>query len=112
MVLSKLGIAAGDKGTCDQAIDPHPGNASYRRVLWAVLGINLVIFTVEVVAALAACSASLQADALDFLGDTANFIIGSSVAGMALPYRATAALVKGATIGAFGLWGARPLWIP
>ena len=89
---------------CEQAADPHRGNASYRRVLWAVLGINLVMFAVEVVAGLAAGSAALQADALDFLGDTANYMISLFVVGMALRYRATAALVKGATMGVFGLW--------
>src|SRR5689334_22142913 len=48
--------------------DTHRGNAArYRRVLWAVLAINAVMFVVEVGAGLAAKSASLQADALDFL---------------------------------------------
>jgi hypothetical protein len=52
----------------------------------------------------AAGSASLQADALDFLGDTANYAISLIVVGMALRYRASAALAKGATMGLFGLW--------
>jgi Co/Zn/Cd efflux system component len=89
---------------CDQAIDPHRGDVRYRRVLWAVLVINAAMFAVEVAAGLAAGSAALQADALDFVGDTANYAISLFVAGMALRYRATAALVKGATMGAFGLW--------
>jgi Co/Zn/Cd efflux system component len=54
---------------CDQIIDPHRGDERYRRVLWAVLAINVAMFAIEVVAGLAAGSASLQADALDFLGD-------------------------------------------
>src|SRR6185312_981422 len=78
--------------------------AAYRRVLWAVLAINAVMFVVEVGAGLAAKSASLQADALDFLGDAANYGISLFVVGMALRYRASAALAKGATMGAFGLW--------
>jgi Co/Zn/Cd efflux system component len=44
---------------CDQPIDPHRGNESYRRVLWAVLGINVVMFAVEVTAGLAAGSATM-----------------------------------------------------
>jgi Co/Zn/Cd efflux system component len=52
---------------CDHAHDPHPGDEAYRRVLWAVLAINAGMFAVEVSAGLAAGSASLQADALDFL---------------------------------------------
>jgi Co/Zn/Cd efflux system component len=78
--------------------------AAYKRVLWAVLGINAAMFVVEVGAGLAAGSASLQADALDFLGDAANYGISLFVVGMALRYRASAALAKGASMGMFGLW--------
>ena len=86
-------------------LDPHRGNAAaYRRVLWAVLAINAMMFLVEIGAGLAAGSASLQADALDFLGDAGNHAISLIVVGMALRYRATAALAKGATMGLFGLW--------
>ena len=46
---------------------------------------------------------SLQADALDFLGDAANYGISLSVAGMALDHRARAALIKGISMGLFGL---------
>jgi Co/Zn/Cd efflux system component len=76
----------------------------YRRVLWAVLAINAAMFLVEIGAGLAAGSASLQADALDFFGDAANYAISLMVVGMALRYRASAALAKGATMGLFGLW--------
>ena len=77
---------------------------AYRRVLLAVLAINAAMFAVEVIAGLAAGSAALQADALDFLGDAANYAISLFVVGMALRYRASAALAKGATMAAFGLW--------
>jgi len=53
---------------------------------------------------LAAGSASLQADALDFLGDAANYAISLFVVGLALRYRAMAAVAKGATMGTFGIW--------
>src|SRR5271156_1953067 len=85
-------------------LDPHRGNYIYRRVLWAVLAINEAMFLVEIGAGLAAGSASLQADALDFFGDAANYAISLTVVGMALRYRATAAMAKGATMGLFGLW--------
>jgi Co/Zn/Cd efflux system component len=51
---------------CDhcQTSDPEHGNSSYRRALWIVLGINAVMFLVEIGAGLAVGSASLQADAL------------------------------------------------
>jgi Co/Zn/Cd efflux system component len=80
---------------------PDPG---YRRALWMVLAINALMFCVEIGAGLVAGSASLQADALDFLGDAANYAISLFVAGMALRYRAMAALGKATTMGLFGLW--------
>ena len=85
-------------------LDPHRGDSGYRHILWTVLAINLAMFLVEIGAGLAAGSASLQADALDFFGDAANYAISLMVVGMALRYRATAALAKGATMGLFGLW--------
>jgi Co/Zn/Cd efflux system component len=84
--------------------DPHRGTPAYRRVLWAVLAINAAMFLVEIGAGLAAGSASLQADALDFFGDAANYAISLLVVGLALRYRAMAALAKGGTMGLFGLW--------
>jgi Co/Zn/Cd efflux system component len=89
---------------CNPPVDTHRGNEAYRRVLWAVLAINAAMFAVEVAAGLAAGSASLQADALDFLGDAGNYAISLFVVGMALQYRATAALIKGATMALFGVW--------
>ena len=89
---------------CNSSVDPHRCDNGYRRVLWAVLAINAAMFAIEVVAGLAAGSASLQADALDFLGDAGNYAISLFVVGMALRYRAAAALIKGVTMGAFGLW--------
>jgi Co/Zn/Cd efflux system component len=91
---------------CDhcQTPDPHRGSAAYRQVLWIVLAINATMFLVEIGAGLAAGSASLQADALDFFGDASNYAISLLVVGMALRYRAMAALAKGSTMGLFGLW--------
>ena len=86
------------------SFDNRAKNSAYRRVLWAVLVINALMFLVEVGAGLAAGSASLQADALDFLGDAANYGISLFVVGMALRYRASAALAKGTTMAAFGIW--------
>ncbi|MGQ3486435.1 cation transporter [Roseovarius pacificus] len=76
----------------------------YRAILWIVLTINAVMFAVEIIAGLAAGSAALQADALDFFADAANYGISLFVLGMTLRWRASAALVKGASMGLFGLW--------
>lgn len=76
----------------------------WRRILWIALIINGAMFLVEIVAGVAADSRALQADALDFLGDSANYAISLGVAGMALAWRARAALLKAATMLIFGLW--------
>ena len=84
------------------------GNAhndpTWRRVLWLALALNGTMFAVEIVAGLAADSRALQADTLDFLGDSANYAISLGVAGMAIVWRARAALAKAATMLAFGIW--------
>jgi Co/Zn/Cd efflux system component len=90
-------------GHHEQLPDPQ-AEARQRRVLWAALVINATMFAVEIGAGLAAGSVSLQADALDFLADAANYAVSLAVVGMVLRRRATAALLKGATMGAFGLW--------
>lgn len=85
-------------------VDRRRDTNAYRRVLWLVLTINGAMFLLEIAAGLAAGSASLQADALDFLGDAANYAISLIVVGMALRYRASAALAKGTTMALFGFW--------
>lgn len=77
---------------------------AWRRVLWIALAINAGMFAVEIAAGVAAHSASLKADALDFLGDSANYAISLGVAGMALEWRARAALLKGISLLLLGLW--------
>ena len=65
---------------------------SWRRALWIALAVNAGMFLAEIVAGVAAGSASLQADALDFLGDAANYAIslwrGRHGARLARPCRA------------------------
>ena len=89
---------------CNHTPEDQLRDSRYRRVLWVVLVINAGMFFVEIAAGLASRSASLQADALDFLADAANYGISLFVVGMALRYRSSAALAKGVTMGLFGLW--------
>ncbi|MGA9443887.1 MAG: cation transporter, partial [Methyloceanibacter sp.] len=77
---------------------------AYRRALWAVIAINGVMFLVEMAAGMLAGSQALKADALDFLGDTVTYCISLFVIGMPLVWRARAALAKGLSLGAMGLW--------
>jgi len=76
----------------------------FRRVLWIALIVNGGMFVVEIIASQLGGSMSLQADALDFFGDAANYAISLFVLGMALSVRAKAALFKGASMALFGLW--------
>ncbi len=76
----------------------------YRRVLWAALIINAAMFVVELAGGVRAESVSLLADAVDFFGDAANYGISLLVLGMALSWRAKAALFKGLCMGAFGIF--------
>jgi Co/Zn/Cd efflux system component len=86
-------------GTTATLNDPR-----WRRVLWIALCVNAGMFAVEMAAGAAADSRALQADALDFLGDAANYAISLLVAGMALAWRARAALAKGLTLVGLGGW--------
>jgi Co/Zn/Cd efflux system component len=89
---------------CDDDCHAPNSDTRYRRVLWAALGINITMFLVEIVASFVAGSVSLRADALDFLGDAANYALALAVFGLALQWRAGAAMLKGAVMGLFGLW--------
>jgi Co/Zn/Cd efflux system component len=86
------------------AANSPPNSPGWRRALWIALVINAGFFVAEIVAGVAAGSAALQADALDFFGDAANYAISLGVAGMVLAWRARAALVKGGTLIVFALW--------
>ena len=83
-------------------LDPH-----YKRVLWTVIAINGTMFFVEMIAGHLAGSQALQADALDFLGDTLTYGLSLAVIGASLRVRASAALFKGASLAllGFGVFG-------
>ncbi len=76
----------------------------WRRALWIALCINSGFFLTEFIAGAAAGSSALQADALDFFGDAANYAVSLGVAGTTLAWRARAAIAKGSTLIAFALW--------
>ncbi|RSV14819.1 cation transporter [Sphingomonas sp. ABOLG] len=83
----------------------------WRRALWIALAINGGMFAIEIIAGITGGSKALQADALDFFGDAANYAISLGVAGMALVWRARAAMLKGATLAGLGIYVlASTLW--
>ncbi len=76
----------------------------WRRVLWAALIVNAAMFFIEMAAGASADSRALQADALDFLGDAANYAVSLAVVGAALAWRARAALLKSLFMFGFAAW--------
>lgn len=92
-------------GSCCQSscAAPGPGDSRFRRVLWIALAINAVMFFVEIIGGSYAGSVSLLADAVDFLGDAANYGISLVVLSMGVIWRARAAMAKGITMALYGL---------
>ena len=84
--------------------DGAQNDPRFRMVLWVALLSNAAMFVVEIIASVVSGSVSLQADALDFFGDAANYAISLCVLGLSLRARSLAAVFKGATMAAFGVW--------
>lgn len=84
--------------------DHSPGNTPrYRRVLWAALIINATMAVVEIASGWRAGSLSLWADALDFIGDAANYAASLAVLSAGLLWRARLAWLKGWAMAVFGV---------
>lgn len=81
-----------------------PEDHGFRRVLWIALAVNASMFLIEIAAGLAAGSAALKADSLDFLADASNYAISLFALGLAGAWTSRAALLKGASMGAFGVY--------
>ena len=62
------------------------------------------MFIVEITAGQLAKSQALQADALDFLGDSVTYAISLAVIGTSIKVRTNAALFKGVSLFIMGLW--------
>ena len=92
-------------GCC--AVPAAPGATTrprYRRVLLIALWVNAAMFVVELLGGWRSGSVSLWADAVDFWGDAANYGVSLWVLGQSPRMRANAALLKGLTMGAFGVF--------
>ncbi|MGE3075184.1 MAG: cation transporter [Dehalococcoidia bacterium] len=75
-----------------------------RRVLVAVLLINLAMFAFELVAGVLARSSALIADSVDMFGDASVYALSLYALDRGLRWRAGAAVVKGSIILAFAIW--------
>lgn len=77
--------------------------ASSKRVLAAVIAINLAAFAVVAIGSWFANSASLAANTLDFAADAATYGLSLWAIGKTVTVRSAAALVKGASLAAMAL---------
>lgn len=90
---------------CSCQPPPFDGTSpAYRRALLAVIAINAVMFFVEILAGALSGSQALKADALDFLGDALTYGISLWAIGKPISTRAYAALFKGISLAAMGVW--------
>ena len=89
---------------CDSVCNAAPPDPGYRRALWIALVLNVLMFGVEIVASFAAQSVSLLADAVDFLGDAANYGVALFVLGLASAWRSRTALWKGWLMVGYGVF--------
>lgn len=91
-------------GCCHGETKFDGASPAFKRALWTVIAINGGMFLVEMTAGAVAGSRALQADALDFLGDTVTYAISLLVIGMSVRVRTNAAMLKGVSLAGMGLW--------
>jgi len=90
---------------CGQDLGTFDGMSSdYKRRLWLVIAINAAMFIIEITAGHFAKSQALQADALDFLGDSLTYGLSLAVIGCSVKTRSNAAFAKGVSLMLMGLW--------
>ena len=76
----------------------------YRRILWIVIALNALMFAVEAAAGALSGSMALQADAMDFAADAATYGLTLYMIGKPDRWRASAALIKGASLALMGCY--------
>jgi cation diffusion facilitator family transporter len=81
-----------------------PGLAAYRRVLSIAFAANLAMFVVELAGGIISGSVSLLADAIDFLGDAANYGLSLAVLPLGMLWRARTAFLRGLMMGGYGIF--------
>ena len=91
-------------GCCNNKTDFTGLSSTYKRILIIVITINFSMFFVEMIAGSKANSQALQADALDFLGDTLTYAASLWVIGKSLQIRSRVALLKGLSLLLMGSW--------
>ena len=79
-------------------------NKNFKRALWISLVLNFSMFVLENIEGFRSHSLSLRADAIDFLGDSANYFLTLMVLASALHIKAKASLIKALSMFGFGVW--------
>lgn len=79
-------------------------NKNFKRALWIALILNFSMFILENIQGVLSHSLSLRADAIDFLGDSANYFITLFVLSSAIRTRAKVSLLKAFFMFGFGIW--------
>lgn len=91
-------------GCCDNDMSGTGFDPGYKKVLVAVLVINALMFVVEATSGVLAGSRALQADALDFFSDAANYGLTLWVLGQSVLWRLRAARIKAYSLLVLGGW--------
>jgi Co/Zn/Cd efflux system component len=90
--------------THHSAATPAGYPPAYRRILWIALVVNFAMFGIEIGAGLQSGSASLLADAIDFLGDGLNYALALAVFGAAAIWGSRVAGLKSLSMMGFGIF--------
>ena len=77
--------------------------SAYRRVLKMVFVLHIIMFGISMTAAVISQSSSVLADALDFIGDAANYAISLFILTSSLLIRAGISVAKAITMIVFGI---------
>jgi Co/Zn/Cd efflux system component len=77
---------------------------NFKKAVLIALILNFSMFIFEVISSYLASSSSLKADSLDFLGDSANYVISLYVLSKTAQIRSKASLIKGLTMVLFSAW--------
>ena len=85
-------------------VELNETNKNFKKILWIALILNFLMFFVEIIFGFLSHSLSLKADAIDFLGDSANYFMTLFVLNSIIQTRAKVSLLKAAFMFSFGLW--------
>lgn len=98
---TEVAVSSCCSGGCSS--EKPPVDAKYRRILWIALWVNGTMFAIELFGGVRSGSVSLLADAVDFFGDAANYGVSLFVLALAPKWRSRTALLKGMTMGGYGI---------